>query len=59
MKPLVISWTWTARMMLADFRLLISFYVARSIVRRTRAAERITAQKNFRELKGLRRIGIQ
>jgi hypothetical protein len=58
MTPLI-SWRRTARTMLADFRLLISFYVARSIVRRTRAAERMTAQENFRELKGLQRIEIQ
>lgn len=45
--------------MLADLRLLISFYMARSIVRRTLAGERQMAQKNFRELKRLREMEIQ
>jgi hypothetical protein len=43
----------------ADLRRLISFYVARSMVRRTLAAERKKAQKNFRELKRLRKIEIE
>ena len=45
--------------MLADLRLLISFYVARSMVRRALIAERKTAQKCFRESRRLREIEIR
>ena len=51
MTSLVTSWRRTVRIVLVDLRLLISFYVARSMVRRTLVAERKAAQKNFRELK--------
>jgi hypothetical protein len=53
------SWRRTAGIVLADFRLLISLYVARSIVRRALVAERKNAQKSFRESKRLREIEIQ
>jgi hypothetical protein len=56
MTSLISSWRQTARIVLADLRLLISFYVARCMVRRALAAERKRAQKNFREL---REIEIQ
>jgi len=53
------SWRRTIRIVLADLRLLISCYAARSMVRRALAAERKTAQKNFSELKRLRELEIQ
>jgi hypothetical protein len=59
MTALITSWRQTVRIVLADFRLLISFYVAQVMVRRALAAERKTAQKYFGELKRLREIEIQ
>ena len=53
------SWKRTAGIVLADLRLLISFYVARSMVRRALIAERKTAQKSLKKSKRLREIEIQ
>jgi hypothetical protein len=59
MTTLINSWRRTLRIVLADFSLLISFYIAKLMVRRALKAERKTAQRNFRELKRLREIEIQ
>jgi hypothetical protein len=59
MTSLIASLRRTAHIVLADLRLLISLYVARSMVRRAIAAERKTARKNFRDLRRLRELEIQ
>jgi hypothetical protein len=56
---LSISWRRTASIVIIDLRRLISFYRARAIVRRTLAAERKAAQRNFRELKKMQTAGEQ
>lgn len=53
------TWKRTGRIVLADFSLLFSVYIARLMVRRTLAAERKAAQKSFRELKRLREVESQ
>ena len=53
------SWRRTVRVALADLRLAISFYIARSIVKRALGAERKKAQQSFKEVKRLREIEIR
>ena len=51
MTALSTSWRRTAGIVVIDLRRLISFYRARSIVRRTLVAERNAARRNFTEVK--------
>jgi hypothetical protein len=53
------NWRRTLRIVLADFSLLISFYIAKLMVWRALKAERKSAQRNFREIRRLREIEIQ
>lgn len=51
MTALSTSWGRTAGIVIIDLCRLISFYRARLMVRRTLAAERKAAQRNFKELR--------